>query len=370
MSNLSGNYRKTDGDIYCEEWNVFGNNLKEYIKSNKDGLIEDSFDVILGFSRGGTVLAYSFACLLKDMIDEYSDTQKACVRSIPKGFTCKKKHPCFVMDHPTSFHEKEDIEKFLVDDLKELSVTRDNLLNILIMDDNLTGATRIRFLKDELNKLNCVNFVKTLAYVRHDSFLSISTIPTIRKFPQGFKVFVMPWHKPHNKRELDVESEKINGYEMSVLFRVEDKFNLQHFEKTIRKLYAVEQHFIINGASNFYIRSRKVQNADFVELRIFIHMFYPPKQCLKSEFSDATYEEIDISEFFPICSSGITKSMNSCLTCSHLNCNKRLFKTILNITKSQSISFEIKNNEKLEFAINDWFLNSMPEVKLTDFSND
>ncbi len=366
---MSGNYRKTDGDIFYEKWIDFGKNLESYIESNKEELVKDSYDVILGFSRGGTILAYSFACLLKDTILEYSNIDKACVRPIPKGFTCKKNNPCFVMDHPTSLHEMTDIRQILMNDLKELSESRDNPLNVLIMDDNLTGATRVHFLEDELMKMSssCVKSFKTLAYVHHNSFLPISTI---REFPVGYKVFVMPWHIPHSKKELDVQSEEINGYKMSIFFKVDNLFNLGHFKDEMEKFYPIKKNLIVNGASNFCVKITKMHDGNFVELITTNNMFYPPKQCLKSEKSENSYEEFDLSEFLPICSLGVSKTMNVCLTCSHLNCNKSLFKEVLNIVKSQTISFEIKNNQNLKSAINDWFTSSMPEIKLMEFSND
>ena len=282
---MSDNCQKIDGDIFYEEWRDFGENLKSYIESNKEELVKDSYDIILGFSRGGTILAYSFSCLLKDMIGEYSDIHKACVRPIPKGFTCKKNNPCFVMDHPTSLHEREDITKFLIIDLKKFSKERKNPISVLIMDDNLTGATRVRFLEDELSKMSssCVKSFKKLAYVRHNSFLPISTI---REFPEDYKVFVMPWHIPHSKKELDVQIEEINGYKMSIFFKVDNLFNLRHFKEEMQKFYPIKEILIVNGASNFCVKTKKIHDDNFVELIPHINMFYPPKQCLKSDKSE------------------------------------------------------------------------------------
>ena len=372
MNKLSVNHLKIDDDIdkdiLHESWGEFGRNLKYYIESNEEDLINDSYDVILGFSRGGTILAYSFTCLLQDLIDEYHDKDKACIRSIPKGFTCKKNNPCFVMDHPASVHERMDIKTFLEKDLIKLFKQHNNKLNVLIIDDNLTGATRVRFLEDELKKMNCVESVKTLAYVKHKSFLPISTII---KFPEDRKIFVMPWHKPHSKRELDLENEAIEDYKLNIFIKVDNMFNRQHFIKKIERYYTIKEgNFIINGASNFLFHEKKISNDNFVDLMVSLHMFYPPKHCLKSEDSANNDEELDFSKFLPICSFGIVKTMSSCVTCSHLNCNKRLIKRLLKATKSQTISFELENNPELKPAVKEWFNNSLPEIKLMEFSND
>jgi len=374
MNNLSDNHLKIDDnideDIYHESWGKFGTNLKDYIKSNKEDLINDSYDVILGFSRGGTILAYSFTCLLQDLIDEYHDKYKACIRPIPKGFTCKKNNPCFVMDHPASDDERIDITTFLENDLIKLSGPHTNKINVLIIDDNLTGATRVRFLEDELKKMNCVESVKTLAYVKHISF---SPISTIIEFPKDRKIFVMPWHKPHSKKELDLENEDIEGYEMNIFIKVDNQFNRQHFIEEIEKYYTLKgegKNYIINGASNFLFNEKKIGNDNFVDVMVSLHMFYPPKHCLKSEDSDNTNEDLDVSKFRPICSFGFDKTMSSCVTCSHLNCNKKLIKRLLNATNSQTISFELKNNPELKSAVKEWFNNSLPEIKLMEFSND
>ena len=112
---MSGNYQDTEENKQIETWEDFGLNLRSYIEANEKQLTRDSYDVILGFSRGGTILAFAFGCMLKDYLHEYSDPPKASVRPIPRGLTCKRDSPCFVMDHPASNNEIRDIKNYLED---------------------------------------------------------------------------------------------------------------------------------------------------------------------------------------------------------------------------------------------------------------
>jgi hypoxanthine phosphoribosyltransferase len=210
---LSASSPKTDSKIHHETWKKFGKHLEKYIESHKMELDEESYDVILGFSRGGTILAYAFACLLKDSKSaKYSNLTKASVRSIPGGMTYKKSDPCFVMDLPASRQERDDIIKYLKRDLENFSIKHNDgkPINVLIMDDNLTGATRVKFLQNILNKMvPLVQKHNTLAYIRHKAFLE-DEIPTIRSFPRGKDIFVMPWHKPHEKKYLKLKHNDID----------------------------------------------------------------------------------------------------------------------------------------------------------------
>lgn len=361
---MSGTLQKDNDGQHLETWGEFGTNLELYIKKNKKKLIIESYDLILGFSRGGTILAYSFACLLKDIINEYSDNNKACVRQIPKELICKRNDPCFVMDHPASDHEKNDIKNLLENELKIFAKNHNNNkpINVLIMDDNLTGATRVRFLEYELSKMNCVESFKTLAYVRHSSFLPMSTI---KEFPKDKDYFVMPWHIPHSKKELDLQSEEIYGYNMKISILVNNGFSLEAFIDTIKNGYIIRKKTIVNGTSNFHFREIKKNTGDFVELKTQINRYYPPKPCLKSNDSDNNGKKIEeFSEYLPLCSLCIAKTMVACLTCSYLNCNKRLLKNALNAANSQTISFEIENYPELKLATKKWFVKSISNIKI------
>lgn len=371
---MSENALENDIDKHHETWDDFGSNLKSYIESNKDELIQDSYDVILGFSRGGSILAYTFACMLKDSLDEYSDPHKASVRPIPKGFACKRDNPCFIMDHPASHHEKKDILNELEKDLKEFARIHEiKKLNILVMDDNLTGGTRVSFLEDELNKMkNCVNLTKTLAYVRHPAFLPMRTIT---KFPEGKDFFIMPWHKLHHKKDLDLPNEEIDLVKIRFSIKVNETFNLTDFIVNLNNYYASRANFLINGASIFYLRESKIQNDNFVELNLIPNKFYPPKQCLKSENAELNGKVFGSEPSFlslcSLCTSDTCRTMGVCLVCSILNCNKRLLEKALTATNSQTIAIDLEfngtNNPNMKIAIKNWLLKSLSEIKFLDF---
>lgn len=366
---MSENALENDSDKHHEKWDDFGSNLKSYIKSNKEELIKDSYDVILGFSRGGSILAYTFACMLKDNLDEYSDPHKASVRPIPKGFACKRDNPCFIMDHPASHHEKKDIITELEKDLKEFARTHkiNRPLNVLVMDDNLTGATRVTFLEDELHKMKgCVGLIKTLAYVRHPAFLPMKTIT---KFPEGKDFFIMPWHKPHPKKDLDLPNEEIDLVKIRFYIKVNETFNLTDFIVNLNNYYGSRGNSLINGASIFFLRENKIKNDSFVELNFFPNKFYPPKQCLNN--SKVFGSEPSFLSLCSLCTLDTCRTMGVCLVCSILNCNKQLLEKALIATNSQTISIELEfngtNNTNMNLAIKKWLSKSLSGIKFLDF---
>ena len=342
-------------NYHHEKWEDFGNNLKSYIDSNVEELNRDSYDVILGFSRGGTILAYAFACLLKDvLVDGYSDLPKASVRSIPKGVTSKNNEPCFVMDHPASRSEKKDITDILEKDLEEFSKNHNQSkqINVLIMDDNLTGATRVGFLESKLNAMDCVKEVKTLAYVRHPSFPPMSTIA---KFPEGKDYFVMPWHGYHEKMDLGVLYKKVDSPKLRIFIKSSDKVDLQDFREELSESYIIRGNLIYNGASVFLFKEINTNNDNFIELRPVCEMLYPPKQCLKPKNSDSN---ANAHREFSLCSLAAEKTMAVCFVCTYLNCNIELFKEIMRITGNCLIKVEIDKNSNtntnLKAAVEGW----------------
>lgn len=305
------------------------------------------------------------------MLSGYSDPPKASVRPIPRGFTCKGIDPCFVMDNPASKHEVKDITGALEKDL-ELYAEEHNdgePIRVLIMDDNLTGATRVSFLENKLGEMSCVEFCETLSYVRHPAFLSMSTI---REFPEGISYFTMPWHTPHDKKDLDVGGDEPDLVKLKFRVKVDNNFKLMEFKAKLGEYnYVFNREFIINGASIFYIKEINIDNSPkFVELNYVTNKFYPPKKCLGSQNSDSN-DEAD--NYLSFCSFGIEeKTIGLCLACSCLNCNKRLLDRVLDITKNRTISIvaEFKKNgdENLVRAFEEWFAKKMPKIKLTIIS--
>ncbi|HRW82424.1 MAG TPA: hypothetical protein P5049_03100 [Methanothrix sp.] len=351
-------------NTYLDTWKDFGRNLEAYIASHGTELENESYDLILTFSRGGAILAFAFACLLKDnsKSSEYSKPYKASVRSIPRGITVKIDDPCFVMDHPASRLEKEDILNNLEDELRSFSeeYNEGKPLKVLIMDDNLTGATRVKFLENELDKLENKGLVigyRTLAYVRHKAFLE-NEIPTIISFPKDKDNFVMPWHVPHPPRELNLKDSHTELERL--IFRFKLNCDYEMFIEKVKEKYGFDEGFIFNGASNFYIIHHIPQETserviDFVELSHFPNKLYPPKMCLNSNGSD----EHNSSNFLKLCSYLNDMTIDVCTTCSCLNCNKYLIKNVQDAANGGDISIEAifrnKVNLELKRAIDKWF---------------
>lgn len=342
---------------YIENWRDFGDNLRDYIKDNRDLLEENSYDLMLSFSRGGTILAFALACLLKDSEKgEYCKPFKASVRAIPTGIVVKKNNPCFVMDHPASDDEKKDILRNLQRELKLFSkdFNKGNPLNILIIDDNLTGATRIKYLDRLLAQIknethNLIGEHQMLGYVRHNMFNKLE-IPTIRTFPENKDIFVMPWHDPHPTKELKFVHNNVNVAQ----FFITIKLNC-HFESFIDNVetkcgidYEYCNYFVRNGASNFFINKPEDTRRDSVDIYFKRNLLYPPKVCLYST-GDKRETSSDNSgiEFHELCDLVGYKNFDVCNICAYLNCNKKLIIDVfMAAANSNDISMNIVFLEK------------------------
>ena len=358
--------------LFKETWESFGKTLEEYINKKENEFRSDSFDVIIGFSRGGTILASIISCLLKDKFEEYFVAHKASFRPIPKGLSCKRDDPCFVMNLAGSTHEIQDINENLENELKKFAIryNNDEPISVLVVDDNLTGATRITYIGDKLKEMGIVKYYKLLAYNHHPDFKG-SKIEIIREFPLNADVFAMPWHTKHTKRDLvlkkdDNDKTKLNFY---IKFSNELKWEelYEHFKtydgyKVIKNPEA-NIFSIKNGASQFNLT--KGIKEKIIVLSYTRVMFYPPKKCIKP-IDNSNNNNKDLDTKSSLCLLGATKTKNVCLICSYLNCNTPLIKKILTFEKTQPELFieelPLKGNvnKSLKPATENWFKNLMP----------
>jgi len=362
-------------DTFPESWEDFGRILDNYIHSNITTLDQKSYDVILGFSRGGTILANAFACLLKDNGSKiYSDPLKASVRPIPRGLTLKAKDSCFIMNQAATYQEVSDIienlERDLVDYKENIirGINKGVPINVLIMDDNLTGATRVSFLEDILEDMKSRGIVAnhdTLAYVRHRNFLE-SEIPTIRAFPKDPKIemFSMPWHKPsHEKKDLHFQDENIDLIKFK--FKIDTNKTLDEFKKSIASIKHFRirrEKFLVNGSSEFLL---EYDPRGVIGLNFLTNKYYPPKRCLESgklQMADVDADPL----YLPICSFYRGKlTIGCCLMCSVLNCNEELFRESIESANSEAIFIELifgHINDELQDAIKAWMLKRFPDI--------
>jgi len=301
------------------------------------------------------------------------------VRTIPRGISIKLNDPCFIMNQAANEIEIEDITKRLEKDLGNFSMKYKNgdRLNVLIMDDNLTGATRVKYLEDKMKGMHVVGDTRTLAYVRHKAFQE-DEIPTIRGFPTEAEIFVMPWHMPHPRRDLDFPNEeldlaKLRHLNLKFYIELNKQFcNWEDFEKSINwdsyfRLLDIEgRKLLINGASMFNI---KYQNdSEQVIMKFEKHLLYPPKRCLKPLSSDL--DDNGKRNFRKLCSNDSKRTKATCLMCSILNCNKELFARVLGRKeRADKIKFALDTyddtDKKLEEEANnwiDWFEKLYPDV--------
>lgn len=359
---------------------MFGENIKKYISENNEKLEKKSFDILLGFSRGGAILAFAFACILKDRDSkEYSKQFKASVRTIPRGLSIKLNDPCFIMNQAANEIEIADITKKLEKDLGNFSKEHKNgeRLKVLIIDDNLTGATRVKYLEDKLKGMPVVDETKALAYVRHKAFLK-DEIPTIRGFPETADIFVMPWHTPHTSRDLkfpnaELDLAKLRHFNLKLVFKLNNRFcNWEDFENGINwdnyfRLIEIEgRKLLINGASMFKMQIQ--DDCRHVTMKYEKHLLYPPKRCLSPLNSDL--DDNGKKNFLKLCSDDGKRTKATCLMCSILNCNKELFDRVLG-HKERANKIKIildsydDNDKKLEEEMNrwlDWFGKLYPDI--------
>ena len=353
-----------------ETWAAFGETLENYIVEHEKEFKTASYDVIIGFSRGGTILAFIISCILKDKFEEYkSKPYKASVRPIPQGLSVKREDPCFVMNLPASIHEIQDMDECLNDDLEQFAKLYNNSepISVLVVDDNLTGATRVANLGDKLKENGWVKSYKLLAYNRHPEFTK-SNIQTIREFPEDSDYFIMPWHIEHPKKDLVLQNNDTDKTKLNFYMNVSNEFMLDDLYEVLKKDYNVIRRksestifSIKNGASIFNIK--KNGEDDFIELSYTSVMFYPPKQCLKqTKDENNNHRAFDKS----LCLSGANMTKFSCLLCSYLNCNIPLIKKILTFEKNpknlyvREIAPNGNINKTLKPAAEDWFASLMP----------
>lgn len=356
-------------EAYEETWAVFGETVENYIDKNESELRKSSYDIIIGFSRGGLILAGIISCLLKDKFDEYKlIPHKASVRPIPQGLFVKRDDPCFVMNLPASVSEIRDINENLENDLEEFAMVYNNKepISILVVDDNLTGATRVTNLGNILKESGWVRAYKLLAYNRHPEFTK-SDIQTIRDFPEDAEFFVMPWHTKHHKADLNVQKNDTDATKLKFCISVSGEFVLAELYEVlknenynVRRLKSDAIIFSVkNGSSQFDIFKKNTD--DYIELSYTSSMFYPPKQCLNENGNNG-----EKAFKKSLCTLGATPTKISCLLCSYLNCNIPLIKKILTFEKDpkhmyvEEIAPKEEINTTLKPAAEEWFESLMP----------
>jgi hypothetical protein len=153
-----------------ESWEDFGRNLQGFLVREDASLKETPYNVILGFTRGGAILATALASQLAERYpDLYSDPWTGAIRTIPNGIHKKLyDRPDFVMGSPCAEEDLRDLGELG----RELGAFRRRhkleRVSVLLVDDNLTGSTRMKFFKDSLAGIGFVD-VDLLAYARNPS---------------------------------------------------------------------------------------------------------------------------------------------------------------------------------------------------------
>lgn len=181
-----------------ESWDDFGFNLKDFIFETKSEYFKkNAIDLIIGFTRGGMILASCFSTLLrdhfKDDIYNVNNSMRGSLRPIPSGISVKRyDKDCFIMDQDALKEETDDIPHLL----KEISKFRQKLietsglpsnyvLQILLVDDNLTASTRIWLFKRILTGRNILFNINRISD-SEKQLLNQGTIPD--KIIEAFKL--------------------------------------------------------------------------------------------------------------------------------------------------------------------------------------
>lgn len=354
-----------------ETWLQFEQHIDVFFDVCGPTLCDDNFDVIIGFSRGGTILSNILSCLIKDKFDFYKKQQhKLSVRNIPNGIYVKSKDPCFLINKTATSNELEDIREHLKNDLINFHskyCNKDDKLNVLLVDDNLTGSTRLfeakSFLESLLLEGDKLCNVKTLAYTRVKNIKRPKLDYQILKYPNNILFFTMPWHDIHVMPSHPIfnNNEEI-GIEITFEFTKQKEIEFEMIIDEIENLYqdcrivkhAEEDELGITDCATIRIGNIDLslynnEKSKRLEMRFIISKNYPPKYCLESDAFDINGKIIFDSNSEVIFEEGLCKNISSeitwknlCIYCATLNCGKDLFDCLAN--KSDFSSVRVKND--------------------------
>jgi hypoxanthine phosphoribosyltransferase len=359
-----------------ESWPHFGWNIENFLLLNKEKLIDNDFDLFIGFSRGGVILSNILSCIIKDKFEHYKkDILKLSLRSIPNGIYSKSDEICFLINKTATEAELDDIHEYLKKDLEKFysehfKEKKQQKLNILVIDDNLTGSTRIFAAKHFLEQLNFVGIVKTLAYTRVKDFKVPKLDYQIRDYPENALFFIMPWHYVHIEHQHPILQNKDTATTLFFKFLAQDniKFGeiVEEIEQTI-PYNQVNKHddedFEIKDCVNFRIGTSDLalyynSLENIIEIHYYVIKIYPPKACLTNNSMFET----------PLCKDSSKEKITNdlCTLCTILNCNKQFFKILLNKGDFSNFNidylYEDQISEYILAAVNSWFLKHKSEI--------
>jgi len=321
-----------------ETWADFGMKMEKFLDNHGEELKD--FDILIGFTRGGMILASILCTLLRDRFPDVARDKSyfGSLRPLPGGITVKTyRDPCFVVGTPMCKEEEDDAEILIgdIERFKKTYRTSQKKLRLLLVDDNLTGATRMFAYKEFLSKrLNFLD-VRTLAYTRLECFRHPSLDFIIAGYTPADKYFVMPWHTKHGL--LDLPSADVPMINLVLRGQLE-------FDKLYHALEAVTGNFgmigietngnirICRGASVIYIGKKE----NSVTMRFLLSKYYPPKACLESKL----IKNVNTFGEYSLCNLGAVKADRICFTCSSLNCNRDILRMVFGESLGSHIEVE------------------------------
>lgn len=363
-----------------EGWTQFGRHIENFLLLNKEKLIDDNFDLFIGFSRGGVILSNILSCLIKDKFEHYRENRKnihkLSLRSIPNGIYSKSDEICFLINKTATKAELDDIYKYLEHDLDEFHSEyckeQQQKLNILIIDDNLTGSTRIFAAKSHLKKLTNTGIVKTLAYTRVNDFKVPKLDYQIREYPENALFFIMPWHYVHIKHPHPILQHRES--ETTLFFKFSAKNNIE-FDEIVKEIedsipyHQVYKHDDEDFSENKDCVNFRIGTIDLglhynsqentIEIYYQIIKIYPPKPCLNNH---------KIFGYNSLCKdlSNESNSNDLCTLCTILNCNKDFFKVMFKngdfSTFGVDYLHEDSVSEDILESVNSWFSKNKSEL--------
>lgn len=378
---------------YPETWESFGSNMDKFIDRKRNELANDNYDLILGFTRGGYIVALVLSTLLRDKIKEVYDIEekpyKASVRSIPPGIATKRyRHPCFVMQDAASKEDMDDLHSDALEfdlrrfkrSIEEEYFTKIDKLNVLLVDDNLTGSTRLLTFSDEMDGWNFIN-VKTLCYVRHKVFKKPELDYYVSSFPEGFDFFVMPWHKEEKPKDMFVDT---RNQKFAFKINKNINFNMERFQKRLRKLNPPYELLHEDTSENIFAFGRgetiimvKIEEEDI----LFNHLYnkiYPPKKCLIQK-EPGFQKTTGLGGALSICENNreLILHTNACFLCAFLNCNHDFVRSLIlenepvkELTISPLYILAPPNEVKLIELAGNWFKENYPLLKISSVTTD
>ena len=327
------------GSQLPESWVDFGRQLDSFFSRSGEILKSRQYNVVMGFTRGGAILANILSSELSDRFpDIYRGPAYGAIRTIPNGIHKKGYDRAdFVMGASCAEEDLQDLGS-LMSELRDFRTSYSlDVVRALLVDDNLTGSTRMRLFMERLTQLGFID-LDLLAYTRNPVFLLPKIDFYIRDEPIATNQYlVMPWHEVHPPRGMSTLTGSIgfiiklsNPLGTTAEQLRDELLQLLPRSKQPNRL-EVRRNTLFFKRGETYLEMRV--ESDTTLIKVVAYMFYPPKDCLGGEIG---FDDISI------CRLGSPMlSAEACRLCSALNCLRDVFDILLRNFDTEFLGYHV-----------------------------